>query len=61
MQESQRYPEDCDGILAQIPAHCRTPLHAYFLWNCQILRKYPFSAEQEANVIAAGKEYMAGK
>ena len=61
MQESQRYPEDYDGILAQIPAHCRTPLHAYFLWNYQILRKCPFSPEQEANVIAAGKEYMAGK
>lgn len=59
MQESQRYPEDYDGILAQIPAHCRTPLHAYFLWNYQILRECPFSAEQEANVIAAGNEYMA--
>lgn len=61
MQESQRYPEDYDGILARVPAHCRTPLHAYFLWNYQILRKCPFSAEQEANVIAAGNEYMSGR
>ena len=59
LQEAQRYPEDYDGILARLPAHCRTPLHAYFLWNFQILQKCPFSAEQEANVIAAGNEYMA--
>ena len=59
MQESQRYPEDYDGILAQVPAHCRTPLHAYFLWNYQILQQCPFSKEQEASVIAAADEYMA--
>lgn len=59
LQEAQRYPEDYDGILAAIPAHCRTPLHAYFLWNEQILRDCPFSEEQEAHVIAAGFEYMA--
>ena len=59
MQESQRYPEDYDGILAQVPAHCRTPLHAYFLWNYQILQQCPFSKEQEAGVIAAANEYMA--
>jgi len=61
LQEAQRYPEDYDGIIAAIPAHARTPLHAYFLWNDQILRKRPFTREQEANVIAAGKEYMAGR
>jgi feruloyl esterase len=59
LQEAQRYPEDYDGIVAAIPAHCRTPLHAYFLWNDQILNKCPFTKSQEANIIAAGNEYMA--
>ena len=59
LQEAQRYPDDYDGIVATIAAHCRTPLHAYFLWNDQILTKCPFTEAQEANVIAAGNEYMA--
>lgn len=59
MQEAQRFPEDYDGIVAEVPAHCRTPLHAYFLWNDQILRTCKFSKEQEATIVAAGVEYMA--
>ena len=59
LQEAQRYPEDYDGIAAAVAAHCRTPLHAYFLWNDQILKKCPFTKSQDANVIAAANEYMA--
>ena len=61
LQEAQRYPEDYDGIVSRVPGHCRTPLHAYFLWNHQILQKCPFTEEQEKNVIAAAHEYMAGR
>jgi feruloyl esterase len=61
LQEAQRYPEDYDGIAAAVAAHCRTPLHAYFLWNDQILKKCPFTKSQDANVIAAANEYMASR
>ncbi len=61
LQEAQRYPEDYDGIISNIPAHCRTPLHAYFLWNDQILKKCPFTESQQKNIILAGNEYMASR
>ncbi len=61
LQEAQRYPEDYDGIAADVAAHCRTPLHAYFLWNDQILRKRPFTKDQDAVIMRAANEYMASR
>ncbi|MDB6137499.1 MAG: hypothetical protein JWO94_571, partial [Verrucomicrobiaceae bacterium] len=61
LQEAQRYPEDYDGIVANIPAHCRTPLHAYFLWNEQILHQCPFTGSQKTNITLASNEYMAAR
>lgn len=61
LQEAQRYPDDYDGIAAAVAAHCRTPLHAYFLWNEQILKQCPFTKEQDASIIAAANEYMASR
>lgn len=61
LQEAQRHPEDYDGIVAEVPAHCRAPLHAYFLWNEQILSRCAFSETQQAVIAAAGIDYMAGR
>ena len=61
LQEAQRYPEDYDGIAAAVAAHCRTPLHAYFLWKDQILKKQPFTKAQDANIMAAANEFMAAR
>jgi feruloyl esterase len=59
MASAQRYPEDYDGIVSHISAHCRTPLHAYFLWNDQILTRRPFTEQQWAGVITAANQTLA--
>ncbi len=59
LSEVQRFPEDYDGAVAAAPGHCRTPLHAYFLWNHQILNRTPFTSGQERSVTDAANEYMA--
>lgn len=59
MQAAQRHPEDYDGIVANVPAHCRAPLHAYFLWNHQILARTPFTEAQQKAVIAAANQHVA--
>ena len=55
MSEAQRFPEDYDGIIAAVPAHNRTNLHAYFLWNHVHLRtregRVLFTAD-ELNIIS---------
>ncbi len=61
LQEAQRYPEDYDAIVANVPAHCRTPLHAYFLWNEQVLHQCPFTDSQKSNITLASNEYMAAR
>lgn len=61
MQEAQRHPDDYDGIVARVPAHCRAPLHAYFLWNRQILAQCPFTAAQRQSVVAAAIEALAAR
>lgn len=59
--EVQRYPEDYDGVIAMVPAHCRAPLHAYFLWNQILISRCPFSDSQERNVVEAGDQYLASR
>lgn len=60
---AQRHPEDCDAVLAAVPAHARTALHAYFLWNWQALHRADgsmlFSSEQERSWHAAALETLA--
>lgn len=33
LAEAQRFPEDYDGIITQVPGSNRTFLHTYFLWT----------------------------
>lgn len=62
---AQRYPEDYDGIYAEVPAHCRAPLHAYFLWNYQNTHRKDgtllFSKEQEERYIQSTLAYFASR
>ena len=62
---AQRHPEDYDGIIAGVPAHSRTALHAYFLWNWQHTRRKDgtplFTKEQEAAYRAATLAHFAGR
>ena len=55
--EAQRHPGDYDGILAGVPAHSRTRLHAYFLWNWRHSRNPDgsplFTRAQEKGIRAA--------
>jgi feruloyl esterase len=44
LMESQRYPEDYDGILAGAPANNRTHLHTGFVWNLRATNDVPGSA-----------------
>lgn len=62
---AQRHPEDYDGIIAGVPAHSRTALHAYFLWNWQHTRDADgrplFTPAQEQAYKAAALAHFAGR
>ena len=61
---AQRHPGDVDGILASVPAHRRTPLHAYFLWNWQATHRRDgsplFTRAQEESYRAAVLGLLSG-
>ena len=44
LMESQRYPQDYDGILAGAPANNRTHLHTGFVWNLRVTNEAGGSA-----------------
>ncbi len=60
---AQRYPDSYDEIIAGVPAHSRTRLHSYFLWNYR--HSYEeggrrlFTKTQEENYRQAALEYFA--
>ena len=43
LMESQRYPDDYDGIVGGAPAHNRTGVHVSILWNFAVNEKTPAS------------------
>jgi pimeloyl-ACP methyl ester carboxylesterase len=48
LMESQRYPDDYDGIVGGAPAHNRTGVHVSILWNFAVNEKSPASYLPEA-------------
>lgn len=62
---AQRHPEDYDGIFAEVPAHCRVPLHAYFLWTYQCTHNPDgstiFTPGQEQRYIDSALMYFAAR
>ncbi|GAB4021325.1 tannase/feruloyl esterase family alpha/beta hydrolase [Spirosoma koreense] len=65
LMESQRYPDDYDGILAGAPANNRTHLHTGFVWNYKATNQIPGSAflpkEKLALITTAVMKACAGK
>ncbi|TLV03353.1 tannase/feruloyl esterase family alpha/beta hydrolase [Dyadobacter luticola] len=63
--ESQRYPDDYDGILAGAPANNRTHLHTMFVWNLWVTNDAAGSAflpkEKIALITNAVVKACAGK
>ncbi len=59
----QRLPSEYNGVIAGVPAHSRTRLHAYFLWVIQHLYdangKYILTKSQEQSYHRAALEYFA--
>jgi feruloyl esterase len=43
LMESQRYPDDYDGIVGGAPAHNRTGVHVSILWNFAVNERSPAS------------------
>lgn len=64
LMESQRYPDDYDGILAGAPANNRTHLHTGFVWNHKATNQLPgnnFSVEKLTLITNAVLKACVGK
>jgi feruloyl esterase len=58
LMESQRYPDDYDGIVGGAPAHNRTGLHVGILWNFAVNQRTPASYLPEAARTLLGQAVM---